>query len=131
MCTKKPVYVVNTQDTTLASLQGGATKSVVVTPKGYWGLPMGARSIVAGLRLTNLANNAGVTLKWQWSLDGVNWNSGSTVIGEQTADGAYTGELSIATELLPYGRFVVEIRDTTSTTQVDGVASVYEYVKYF
>jgi hypothetical protein len=129
-CSPNAVYVVNTEDLQVESLGGGAIRKYVVTPKKFWGLAMGSTVFVAGLRISELDPNAGVTVKYQWSLDGAVWQTGSTVVTEKTSPGDYTGEHTTTSEKTPFGRLLVEVRDTTSSNQLTGQISVFEYVRY-
>ncbi len=108
MAAPRAMYVQIQDDMIVESLSGGAIKTYVLTPKQYWGLPMASLSFLAGMSITQLSANAGITVKYQWSLDGVNWNTGvGTVIAEK-----------------------VVLGDTTATNQVTATLSVWEYVRY-
>jgi hypothetical protein len=129
-CGPKAVYVGVAEDLQVESLALGGVRKYVVTPKKYWGLPMASTQFMAGLRLGEISSNGGVTVKYQWSLDGVVWKTGATLIPEKTQSDDYTGDHVVGSEKTPFGRLLVEVRDTTSTAQVTAEISVYQYVRY-
>ncbi len=119
------------QDDVLLDANGdGSAKTHILTPKAYWSLGLGLNAFIACLNVTELAPNCGVTVKWQWSVDGVNWNTGATVITEKTAMGSYTGSQTSRTELTPYCRIVLEVRDTVGTVQVTARLSAWGHYWY-
>ena len=92
---------------------------------------MNLESFLAGLRIVKGDTNFGVKVIWQYSLDNVNWKDGaSDIISEKTTADDYTGTMSTASEMTPYVRLAVSIRDTTAATQVTAVISVWGYYKY-
>lgn len=131
-CSTSPnaVYVTNVEDLQIESLGGGGIRKYVITPRKYWALPMGSTTFLAGMRISELDLNCGITVRYQWSLDGVVWNTGATIITEKTLVGDTTGDHVVGAGKTPFGRLLVEVRDTTSAGQVTGQVSVYTYVRY-
>ena len=129
-CGMKPLYVNYIDDQNLLSKAGGEIRKFIIVPKGIWGLPLGMDKYLVGVDLDQLDTNAGVTVKWQWSLDGSKWLDGDTLITEKTSNGTFTGTLSNANQMTPFGRVVVEVRDTTTANQVGGMISAWGYYQY-
>lgn len=124
------VYVNFVDDLTATSMAGGQVKTFIATPKKLWGLGLNLAEFTAGLRIKLPDNNCGVTIKWQWSLDGHTWTTGATVITEKTAAGDYTGVHNTISEQMPFARLIVEVRDTGATSQKSAVLSVWGYYRY-
>lgn len=124
------VYLNFCDDLFVTSLGTGAVQKYLITPKKFFGLGLNLAEFVAGLRISDLSASGGVTLKWQWSLDGVIWSDGSTVMSEKTAKGDYRAVFSTTDELLPFVRVILEIRDTTVTAQKTAQVSVWGYYKF-
>lgn len=124
------VYLNFCDDLFITSLGTGAAQKYVITPKKFIALGLNLAEFVAGLRISNLDTNGGITLKWQWSLDGVIWSDGSTVMSEKTAKGDYRAVFSTNDELLPFVRLILEVRDTTAALQKTAQVSVWGYYKF-
>lgn len=128
------VYVNYVEDQLVTSLADGSTRTWVITPKKFWGLGFNLQDFLAGLQIRNASPNVGVTLRWQWSLDGRNWNtvtSGPGVIAEQTANGDYTGTHATPGEQTPYVRLTAEVRHATQgSTQETADISVWGYYRF-
>ena len=80
------VYVNLCEDLLVASTSTGGVRTIVLTPKQYWGMGLNLAEVTGGLRIrSGFDVGVGVTLKWQWSLDGKTWKAASaTMITEQT-----------------------------------------------
>jgi len=125
------VYTTQVEDFLITSNSNGSARDIVITPKKLWGLGLNLESFLAGLRIVKGDTNFGVKVIWQYSLDNVNWKDGaSDIISEKTTADDYTGTMSTASEMTPYVRLAVSIRDTTAATQVTAVISVWGYYKY-
>lgn len=124
------VYVNYCEDLTVESNAQGGVRVTVVVPKRMWGLGLNLGEFVAGLRIKSADANCGITLKWQWSLDGKTWKTGATVITEKTANDDYTGLHTAIAEQMPFSRLILEVRDTTLTSQKTASVSVWGYYKY-
>lgn len=129
-CGMKPVYINFTDGTNLLSKAGGEVRKYVVTPKKFWGLGLGLEKFMAGLSLDQIDANTGVTVRWQWSLDGCGWQDGDIIVTEKTTNGAFAGVLNNANQMTPFCRVVVEVRDTTSAGQVGANISTWGYYQY-
>ena len=118
-------YVQYVDDELFSANGDGTARKTILTPKSAWALGLGIKQFLAGLDVTELSTNAGVTVRWEWSLDGVKWNTGSTLVTEKTAMGQYTGPQTTTAELAAYSRIVVEVRDTVGTTQATARLSAW------
>ena len=124
-------YITNQEDLLIQSNADGSARDIVLTPKGSWGLGLNLESFLACLRVSDLDTNAGVKVIWQHSLDSFNCKDGaSDIISEKTNKDDYTGEMSTATEMPPWVRLAISIRDTTTTNQVTAVISSWGYYKF-
>lgn len=127
------IYLVLCEDLTLQSASDGHAQTHVITPKGNWGLGLNLGDFLAGLRIKSSSDNnagAGVTLLWQWSLDGKTWKTGSTVIAEKTTVDDYTGSHAVTTEQTPFVRLIASVRDTAMTVQKSANISVWGYYRF-
>lgn len=129
-CSKDPVYVNYIQDVLLASNADGGLRRVVITPKQFWGLTLGMSAFTAGMRITTIDANSGITLKWQWSLDGSIWKTSSDVIAEKVSPDDYSGVFNTAADMMPFGRVVADVRATSGSTQKMTQVSVWGYYQY-
>lgn len=127
---RSPVYVNYVSDTLLASDADGSVRTVVITPRRFWGLPLGMGELLVGLRVEGRETGFGVTLKWQWSLDGSRWVTGSTIGQERTTDGDFLAVFNAVAEKTPFGRVVAEVRDTGSASQKTATCSAWGYYHY-
>jgi len=131
--TPPAVYLVLCEDLTIQSSFNGNTQTHVVTPKAHWGMGFNLSDFIAGLRIKSSSDpnaGAGVTLTWQWSLDGKSWNTGTTVISEKTSTGDYTGTHAVTAEQTPFVRLIVNVRDTAVTAQKSANITVWAYYRF-
>jgi len=125
------VWLQNGQDITLLSNADGSARTTILTPSQYWGLPLGISDLLAGLRVSQLTTNAGVTVKWQYSLDGRFWRTGATVISQVTAVDDYTALFNTAAQKTPFGRLVAELQDTSvGNSQMTAVVTSWGLYRY-
>ena len=124
------VYVNFVEDHLVTSLAAGGTRTFVITPKKYWGMGFNLQDFLAGLQIKSASPNVGVTLKWQWSLDGRSWNTGATVVTEKTGNGDYTGTHATESEQTPFVRLIAEVRATAGSTQETADVSVWGYYRF-
>jgi len=124
------VYLNFFEDVTACSNANGSVRTIVVTPKRVWGLGLNLSDFTAGLRIKQPDATFGITLKWQWSLDGKTWITGSTVISEKSAANDYAGSHNVVAEQLPFVRLIAEIRDTASAAQKTGQVSIWGYYRF-
>lgn len=124
------VYVNCVENHDVSSKANGTLREYVVTPKRYWGLGLGATVFKAMLRIDQIDANTQVSVKLQWSIDGVNWQPGQVLISNKTVVGPYVGESTTAEEQIPYVRLLVAIQQETPSSQVDATVSVWTYARY-
>lgn len=125
------LYLNLCEDMWVYSLGAGGIQRYVLTPKKYWGLGLNLAEVFAGLRIKSPDNNFGITIKWDYSLDGTVFKTSSTaIITEKSTADDYTGIFNTATELPPFGRIVAEVRATTGAAQVGAQVSLWQYLKY-
>jgi hypothetical protein len=125
------LYLNILEGTYLYSLGAGGVQRYVLAPKKYWALGLNVQEVFGGLRIKSPDANFGLTLKWDYSLDGIGFKTSSTaIITEKSAADDYTGIFNAATELPPFGRIIAEVRATTGSTQVGAQVSVWQYMKY-
>ncbi len=125
-----PIWIQNDQDITLLSNVDGTVRTTILTPREKWGLPLGLSELLVGLRVSDLTTNGGVTIKWQWSLDGRTWKTGTTIITEKTSANDYTGDFSAPAERTPFGRVVAEVRDTVASNQISATVTSWGLYRY-
>lgn len=128
---QQDVYLLNCQDRTVESSDGGEARTYVITPKDYWGLGLGMRQFIVGLRINQPKSpQFRVTLKWQWSLDGQVWVTGPTLLGNITAPGDHKGSLASQSDMLPFGRVVAEVDAASGTAQESALVTVWGLYKF-
>ena len=111
------VAVNHLENADLVSMPDGSVRHVYVA-KQWWNLSLNMASVNVWLNISALQGGAGVAVKWQYSWDGRNWlNAQTAVIAEKTAVGSYAGQQNVTSEIAPYGRLVVEVRDTGAAAQ--------------
>lgn len=72
------VYVNLVEDVVVSSTATGGVRTTVLTPKQYWGMGINLAEVTGGLRIRpGFDAGVGITLKWQWSLDGKTWKPAS------------------------------------------------------
>lgn len=126
-------YVVLCEDLTVQSASNGTAQTYIITPKQYWGLGLNLSDFICGLRIKSSGDSnagAGVTLTWQWSLDGKTWKTGTTVISEKTTADDYTGSHAVTSEQTPFVRLLASVRDTGTTIQKSSLISVWGYYRF-
>jgi hypothetical protein len=127
------LYLILVEDLLVQSASNGAVQTYIITPKQYWGMGVNLAEFLAGLRIRTLTDanaGAGVTVKWEYSLDGKTWKTGSTVITEKTAVDDYTGIHNANSEQTPFVRLKIEVRDTAAAAQKAALISVFAYYKF-
>lgn len=131
MARKRALWLVLVEDLVIQANTDGSTRQFIVTPEKYRALGLDLDELLACVRINDIDTNAGVTTKQQFSFDGQNWtDASSAVISEKTATGDYCGSNTTSTELMPYVRTAVVIRDTVGTDGLTARISVWAYYKY-
>ncbi len=119
------------EDLLITSNATGTMRQLVLTPQRYWNAGQNLAEVVACLRIANLSAGGAVLLKAQYSFDGKKWKTSTTlVLAEKTADDDYVGVFNVNTEVLPWWRIVVEIRDQGAAAQKTALVSLWQYMKY-
>lgn len=124
------IYVNCCEDKDISSKANGAAREYIITPKRYWGLGLGATGFKAMLRIDQIDTATKVSVLLQWSIDGVNWQSGQSLITDKNATGPYVGESTVALEQVPYLRLIASIAQDSPTSQVDATISVWTYARF-
>ena len=126
------IYLNLVEDFLIESNANGSLRTIVLTPKRMWGLGLNLADFTTMLRIANLTTNGGVTVKWQYSFDGINWKVSSTdAVAQKTANGDYASAFTGAADMLPFVRLSVEIKDTTAgALQMTAEIGVWAYYKY-
>ncbi len=129
------VYITLCEDRVVASNSDGSTRTVVLTPKKFWGLGMNLHELFVGFRIKDSGDSndgAGVTIKWQWSLDAKTWKTGNDVITMKTNPDDYSGIYGTQAHLAPFVRLIAEVKDATvpAATQKTSMISVWGYFKF-
>jgi hypothetical protein len=123
-------YVNLCEDATFVSMATGGVQTHVISPKKQWGMGLNLAELVVGMKMSSGAG-CGVTIKFQWSLDGSKWMTvGTALIPEKTADGDYVGLTASASELLPFVRVIAEVRNPSGADQKSVSLSVWAYYKF-
>ena len=96
----------------------------------YWALGLGATELKACLNIGEVEANTKVSVVLEWSLDGVNWNPGETLITDVTAMGDYVASSSVASQQTPFQRLAIEVKENTASAEVFATVSLWTYVRY-
>ena len=125
-----PIYVQLTEDLLISSLANGGDREYPLTPKRFYGLGLGAVVQKTCINLSALSTNAQVRLVSEWSLDGVNWNPGQTILANKNTNGDAVGELTTAAEQVPFQRVKAIISAETGSAMETAVISSWQYNRY-
>jgi len=110
------VALTHFEDMDVLSMPDGTAKTYY-SSKAYWALSMNLRAVNAVMTVKNKSTNAGVAVWWEYSWDGNLWfKSSVAVILEQTTAGSFRAEFANSSEIAPYGRLALQIRQPVSPT---------------
>lgn len=106
------------------SLPDGSSRHYY-TSKQWWALSLNMRAVNVWLNVSGISAGAGVAAYWEYSWDGRNWlRAAAAVITQKTATGSYAGEHAVSSEIAPYGRLVVEVRNTANPPAAQTFATI-------
>ncbi len=125
------VYMALVEDVNITSNSDGTARMHVLSPIAANAMGLNLASFLCCMRISSLSTNGGVTVKYQFSFDGVNWqDAASALISEKTSAGSSEGLHNTETEQTPFLRIVATVRDTVGSAQINAPVSVWGYYKY-
>lgn len=128
---KGPVYINPLADVYLTSSATGTIRTYVATPKSAWGLGLGLKSLLVGIRIMNKTTNFQVAINLQYSFDGVNWNTGNVAILAATGTLGDSKALSTAvSEFFPFVRVTLDVSASTGAAQEGALVSLWTAYNY-
>lgn len=104
---------------------GGAAASY------YWEVPQAdqVKTLFYYFSMSSVGTNCKASLVMEWTLDGINWSPGETLVNGATVAGTNFG--TTANQFAPRSRLNLKIEATTGSAQVHATCEVWAAAKPF